>query len=437
MSSELIGGRYRVERPLGTGGMAEVFAAEDLELERRVAIKMLGREADRERFRREAKALASLAHPNIAQVYDYGETGGRPYLVLEYLAGGTLEDRLRAGKSLPDETTAQIAADVAAGLAHAHANGIVHRDLKPGNVYFEAEGRAKLGDFGIARVGGEGTLTEAGTILGTASYIAPEQARGEGATAASDVYAWGVILYRMLTGRVPFEGETALDVVRKHINEPPPPALEVRPDAPPHLARMAMTALAKDPAERPSDGAALASVLAGDEATVLLARPAAAAASAPEPGRRRRGLLVPVLAFAVLGGAGVAAALTLTGDDEPDAPALEPAPAPRLRPRATTARAPRPATPVTTEAETQEETTTRARETRPTPPVVRPTTRRQTTAPAPSPPPQTRTQPATTAEPPPPTTTATTTEPTTTAPTTTEVTTAPVTTAPEPPVTTG
>src|SRR5919201_5711793 len=151
--------------------MSEVWAAEDVELGRRVAVKLLARDADPARFDREARAVAALAHPNICQLYDYGEEDGRPYMVLEYLGGGTLEDRLVTGEPLPDDETERIARDLAAGLAHAHERGLVHRDLKPANILFDEEGRPKIADFGIARLGvDEGTFTEAGTVLGTAAY---------------------------------------------------------------------------------------------------------------------------------------------------------------------------------------------------------------------------------------------------------------------------
>src|SRR5438552_416353 len=237
--------------------MAEVWAARDLELDRPVALKLLGPEADPARFQREAYAAAALSHPNVTQLFDYGAWEGRPYMVLELLPGGTLEDRLRDGRALPDAETERIAREVAAGLAHAHSRGLVHRDLKPANVLFDADGRAKIADFGIARMGGAGTLTEAGTMLGTAAYISPEQAAGEPATAASDVYSFGVILFRMLTGRLPFEAKEPLDLVAMHRNVPPPPVATLRRDAPTQLARIADAALAKNPHARPPDGSAL------------------------------------------------------------------------------------------------------------------------------------------------------------------------------------
>src|SRR5918911_285471 len=261
MAERVVADRYRLERRIATGGMGEVWGATDLELGRRVALKLLGPEADPVRFEREAHAAASLSHPNVTQLFDYGAWQGRPYMVLELVPGGTLEDRLRDGRPLPDADTERIAREIAAGLAHAHGRGLVHRDLKPANVLFDADGRAKIADFGIARMGGAGTLTEAGTMLGTAAYISPEQGAGEPVTAATDAYSFGVILFRMLTGRLPFEAEEPLELVRMHRDAPPPPVTAFRPDAPAQLARLAEASLAKDPNARPPDGSALAAAL--------------------------------------------------------------------------------------------------------------------------------------------------------------------------------
>jgi eukaryotic-like serine/threonine-protein kinase len=298
MPETVIAGRYRLHELLGRSGMSEVWRAEDLELGRDVAIKLLAADADRERFEREARAVASLAHPNVMQLYDYGESEGRPYMVLEYVPGGTLEDRLRDGGPLPDDETYEIAIGIASGLAHAHARGVVHRDLKPANVLFDEEGRPKIADFGIARLAaGEGTLTEAGTLLGTAAYISPEQASGEPAGAASDVYSFGVMLYRMLAGRLPFASNDPMELVLMHRDTPPPPLTQFRTDAPPRLESTAMLALSKDPSERPADGAALlaelglpagggfttaTTVLTDDQTQVL---PVAPYAGPPDPGR--------------------------------------------------------------------------------------------------------------------------------------------------------
>src|SRR3954468_6266925 len=264
MPETVIAGRYKLEDLLGRGGMSEVYRAEDLELGRRVALKLLAPDADTARFEREARAVASLGHPNVMQLYDYGEDDGRPYMVLEYVPGGPLEDRLARtnGKPLPDDETRVISAGMGAGLAQAHSRGVIHRDLKPANVLFDEEGRPKLADFGIARMAaGEGTLTEAGTVLGTAAYISPEQASGAPATAASDVYSFGVMLYRMVTGRLPFESADPMELVLMNRDVPPPPIAEGRPDAPGLLESTATAALEKDPADRPQDGAALLAAL--------------------------------------------------------------------------------------------------------------------------------------------------------------------------------
>src|SRR5260221_4298827 len=213
VADEVIAGRYRLIKPLGRGAMSSVWLAQDDELERRVAVKMLAQSADPARFKRQARAAAALSHPNICALYDYGEADGRRYMVLEYLPNGSLEERLESGP-LPDDETLRLATEIAAGLAHAHERGLVHRDLKPANLLFDAEDRAKIADFGIARMGGSGTLTEAGTVLGTASYISPEQASGHPAGPASDVYSFGVILFRMLTGRLPFVSLEAQQVAR-------------------------------------------------------------------------------------------------------------------------------------------------------------------------------------------------------------------------------
>jgi serine/threonine-protein kinase len=340
----VIAGRYELEHRLGRGGMSEVWGATDRELGRRVAIKLLAPDADTARFDREARAIASLAHPNIVQLYDYGHDEGRPYMVLEYVPGGTLEDRLGEvdGKPLPDGETTAIAGGVAAGLAHAHARGVVHRDLKPANVLFDEEGRPKLADFGIARLAaGEGTLTEAGTVLGTAAYISPEQASGEPASPASDVYSFGVMLYRMLTGRLPFESNDPMELVRMNRDDLPPPIATLREDPPGRLEAAAAAALEKDPRERPRDGAALlaalgiaagtalttaTTALAADATRVLPTSPAAAPTTAmpaaaagppgppPSPPRSRLPLALAALLVLLLAGGALAYAMTRPSD---------------------------------------------------------------------------------------------------------------------------
>ena len=408
MAETLIAGRYRLDELLGRGGMGEVWRATDLELDRNVALKLLAPRADVERFEREARAFAALAHPNVTQLYDYGEDGDRPYMVLEYVPGGTLEDRLQKG-ALPDAQTYAISTDIASGLAHAHARGVIHRDVKPTNILFDEEGRAKLTDFGIAQTTGDGTLTDAGTVLGTASYISPEQASGAPTTPATDVYSFGVMLFRMLTGRAPFESDDALELVMLHRDTPPPPVEAFRPDAPPELAALAAASLAKDPRARPQDGAAL---LAALDAGVVAAPLAATGETQimplpprPRPARRRRSpaLVLGLLLLLALLGAAVAYAITRPDTSSSTPPA--------------TTRQGKPFTLSTTS--THAKTTTTAPTTSTTTPATQPTTTvpvttvhtttvHTTTAPPPPP---------TTTAPPPPTTTAP--PPTTTAPTTT------------------
>ena len=305
--------------------MSEVWAADDIELGRRVALKLLARDADPARFEREAQAVAALGHPNICRLYDYGEADGRPFMVLEYLGGGTLEDRLVPGEPYPREETERIARELAAGLAHAHARGLIHRDLKPANVLFDDEGVAKIADFGIARLVGSGTLTEAGTLLGTAAYISPEQAQGLPATAASDVYSFGVILYRMLAGRLPFESESPIELARMHVQERPFPLADARPTAPPALVALAEASLAKDPEARPPDGEALARALSsGEQPTTLSDAPTRVIPRGGPGGRGRRPVPLPLLLAALLlfvaGAAGVAIAF-LVSDSSDSTPA--------------------------------------------------------------------------------------------------------------------
>jgi serine/threonine protein kinase len=337
--SEKIGGRYQLERTLGAGAMAEVWLATDTQLGRLVALKRLRAEADPQRFEREAHAVASLSHPNIARLFDYGSEDGRPYMVFEHLPGGTLEDRLAPGEPLDDSDTQAIATEVAAGLAHAHEHGLVHRDLKPTNILFDEEGRAKITDFGIARMSGADTLTEAGTLVGTAAYMSPEQASGGAVTPASDVYSFGVILFRMLTGRLPFESPNAVDLLRRQVHEAAPLVTAIRPDAPLDLAAVADESLAKAPAERPPDGKTLVGLLTGATALTLGGAATQVMPSAgtqvlePEPeGRRWSPWLIAVIAVALLVIVGAAAALIATQGDSnsppPASTAVTPPPAP-------------------------------------------------------------------------------------------------------------
>src|ERR671933_1914662 len=250
----IIDGRYRAERRLGSGGMAEVWCAEDDVLGRRVALKLLGgRFAEdpefRERFRREARAAAGLAHPNIVGIFDRGEWDGTPYIAMELVEGRTLKDLVRERGPLPPEVAVNLTIQVLRALGYAHRRGIVHRDVKPQNVILDHEGQAKVADFGIARSGAS-EMTETGTILGTVQYASPEQAQGQPVSPRSDLYSAGIVLYEMLTGRVPFDGESAVAVALKQVSEPPVPPSQLRPGISPALEMVVMRAMEKQPARR-------------------------------------------------------------------------------------------------------------------------------------------------------------------------------------------
>jgi len=239
IASSLIGavldGRYRLESKLGSGGMSTVYLARDETLERWVAIKVMHREiSDQpdqiERFRREARAVAQLSHPNVVAVIDAGEDGGHPYIVFEYIEGETLKDRIERLGRLPLDEAAAYAIEIGRGLAAAHARRLVHRDVKPQNVLIDAEGRAKVTDFGIARSLESDGLTKTGRVLGTTDYVSPEQAMGHAVDARTDIYSLGIVLYEMLTGEVPFKAETLVGVAMKHVNEEMPDVGQRRPE---------------------------------------------------------------------------------------------------------------------------------------------------------------------------------------------------------------
>ena len=250
----LFDGRYRIMRKLGSGGMANVYLAEDQELGRRVAIKILndrhaGDEQFVERFRREAKNAASLSHPNIVSIYDRGEAEGTYYIAMEYLDGKSLKELILERGPAPVSVAVDYARQILAALRFAHRNGIVHRDIKPHNVLVDAEGHVKVTDFGIARAGAS-QMTEEGSIIGTAQYLSPEQARGTQVDQTSDLYSLGIVLYEMLTGAVPFTGDSPVEIAMKHLSATPPPLATKRPDIPNALDLVVLRALAKDPAAR-------------------------------------------------------------------------------------------------------------------------------------------------------------------------------------------
>jgi serine/threonine-protein kinase len=250
----LFDGRYRIQRRIGAGGMATVYLAEDEELGRRVAVKILSdRYADDaafiERFRREAQSAAALSHPNIVSVYDRGETDGHAFIVMEYVEGRSLKDLITTRGPLPVTKAIDYAQQILSALRFAHRNGIVHRDIKPHNILIGQEERLKVADFGIARAGAS-QMTETGSIMGTAQYLSPEQARGQGATAPSDLYSAGIVLYEMLTGRVPYNGDSPVEVALKHVNETPRPPSAYVPGIPRELDQIVLRAMAKDPIDR-------------------------------------------------------------------------------------------------------------------------------------------------------------------------------------------
>jgi predicted Ser/Thr protein kinase len=253
---DLVADRYELEELCGTGGMSSVFRAYDRQLERRVAIKILHEHyaADPEyleRFRREARAVAKLSHPNIVTVIDRGDDDGRQYIVFEHVEGENLKELVLRSGRLPVRRALELALDVADGLAFAHDHGLVHRDVKPQNVLLSREGEVKVTDFGIARsLHMEHGVTQTGTVLGTGEYLAPEQASGKPVSAATDVYSLGVVLWELLAGEVPFVGENFVAVALRHVNEPPPSLRERRPDVTPRLEAAVERALAKDPARR-------------------------------------------------------------------------------------------------------------------------------------------------------------------------------------------
>jgi eukaryotic-like serine/threonine-protein kinase len=320
--------RYEVESTLGRGGMAQVYRANDRVLGRPVAVKVLSRKLSGDqkfltRFRREAQASAGLNHPHVVSVYDTGAHDDLHYIVMEYVEGETLGSLMARDGPLPAGTSARIAADVAEALEAAHRQGLVHRDVKPGNVMIDPDGRVKVVDFGIARAATDDTLTQTGLVLGTAAYLAPEQARGEGVDARSDIYSLGCVLYEMLTGRPPFEADSPVAMAYKHVNERPAP-----PDGavPPDMAAVVMRALEKDPTRRfqtaaEMQAALLATLPTGPMAAAMVPMAAGdtavmppAEAPPPEepPGRSRRwwiaaaviGGLLAILGIALLAVAG-------------------------------------------------------------------------------------------------------------------------------------
>jgi len=264
----LIDERYRVISRVGSGGMAEVYCAEDSQLGRRVAVKLLherfAQDAEFvERFRREASSAASLSHANIVSVYDRGEWGGTYYIAMEFLEGRSLDSIVREEAPLAPERAIEITDQVLRAARFAHRRNVVHRDLKPHNVIIDDEGRVKVTDFGIARAGAS-EITQTGSIMGTARYLSPEQAQGQAVGAPSDLYAVGIMLYELLTGTVPFEGDSVVAIALRHLSEPPRPPSTFVPTISPALDAIVMRALEKDPERRFADADEFIAALEGE-----------------------------------------------------------------------------------------------------------------------------------------------------------------------------
>lgn len=279
----MVGGRYELSAHLASGGMATVFRGWDHRLRRPVAIKMLqaldsASARDVERFRREARAAATLASPHIVEVYDFFADAGCYYLVMELVEGVDLKHHLQAHGPLPIAEALAIATQICLALDEAHAQGFIHRDIKPQNILLDASATAKLADFGIVQIPGARQCTSGGMVMGTADYVSPEQAQGLPLTPATDLYSLGVVLYEMLTGMPPFTGRTAVAVAMRHASAPPPPLRKRNPAIPPGVERLVLRALAKDPHCRYPSARALADAIA--HALAELTVPQAVAGSA-------------------------------------------------------------------------------------------------------------------------------------------------------------
>jgi eukaryotic-like serine/threonine-protein kinase len=326
--------RYSVERTLGRGGMATVELALDEELGRRVAVKRLfaslaGDDIFQTRFLREARMAAGLSHPNLVAVYDVGEDDGLPYIVMEYVDGETLAELMAQTGPMQPDRAVDLLLQVCAGLEHAHAAGLVHRDIKPQNLLVRRDGVAKIADFGIARTLQATQLTQAGTVLGTAAYLAPEQAAGERVTAAADIYSLGAVAYELLSGRPPYTVESLADLAVAQ-REPPAPIDGVSPE----LSRAILRALSADPEARPP-AATFARELAEaspEVPTAALPPPQVTAATQVAPGRGRT-VHVSRRALLILGGllaaALVAGGLALVYDSNGGSESPQPSPSPR------------------------------------------------------------------------------------------------------------
>ncbi len=255
MTKRIVGERYELQDRIGAGGMAEVYLALDHRLGRQVAVKVLypayaADPAFVERFRREARAAAALNHPHIAAVYDWGSDGDTYYMVMEYVPGGNLKEALREHGPCPEGDALRLGAQIASALEAAHRQGVIHRDVKPHNVLLDLQKEVKVVDFGIARAVGAAQLTQTMAVLGSAHYLSPEQAQRQQVDFRSDLYNLGVVLYELLTGQVPFTGDSPLAIAWQHVHQPPTPPGALRPGISPATEAVVLKALAKEPAAR-------------------------------------------------------------------------------------------------------------------------------------------------------------------------------------------
>jgi eukaryotic-like serine/threonine-protein kinase len=325
----IVAGRYRISGRIGSGGMADVYLAHDDHLGREVALKVLHRRFSRdqqfvERFRREASAAAGLQHPNVVGVYDRGEFEDTYYIVMENLPGRTLRDLLNEEAPLGQERAIHFGTQILQAAGFAHRRGVIHRDFKPHNVIVAPDDSLKVTDFGIARAGAS-EMTETGSIMGTAQYLSPEQAQGQHVDAASDLYSIGVMLYEMLTGHVPFGGDSAVSIALKHVSDLPQPLREIRPDVHPALEAAVMRALNKDPAHRYANADEFIAALESARAAILSGADGGHTEGwmptplpPPEEERARRWPWVTLLLLLLAGA--VAAALLLTSADQVTVP---------------------------------------------------------------------------------------------------------------------
>jgi serine/threonine-protein kinase len=351
---QVLGERYEIGGVLGRGGMAEVHRGRDLRLGREVAVKVLRHDLARDpsfqvRFRREAQASASLNHPAIVAVYDTGEdrtaTGATPYIVMEYVEGETLRDVLRREGQLTPERAMALSADICGALDFSHRNGIVHRDVKPGNVMITPQGTVKVMDFGIARAVSDSaaTMTSTAAVIGTAQYLSPEQARGEGVDARSDVYSMGCVLFELVTGAPPFTGDSPVSVAYQHVREDPRLPSSINPNIPPELDAIVLKAMSKNPANRYQSAAEMRNdllrALAGQrvEATPVMGDAEKTTILAATPGgpgpyggygddgwdddeaarkRKRRIIAIVAVVVALLVAGAIALAIAMSGGDD-------------------------------------------------------------------------------------------------------------------------